>query len=80
MLGLGVLGPLGFHLVQAATGRELRRASALASVAALIGGYTLRSVLVLAGKASAERPTDYFRIAQADHVDTLTDQDPADRG
>lgn len=64
VLGLGILVPLGVHLLQVLTGRELRAASAAASMAALLGGYTQRAVLLLAGKRSADRPTDYFRLAQ----------------
>jgi protein NrfD len=61
-LGLGVLAPLGVHLLQVLTGRELSTASSLASVAALVGGYAQRAVMIFAGKRSAERPTDYFRF------------------
>jgi protein NrfD len=64
-LGLGILAPLGVHLLQAVTGRELRTASRLASLAALLGGYTQRAVMVLAGKRSAERPTDSFHFTRA---------------
>jgi protein NrfD len=61
-LGLGILVPLAVHLAQALTGRELRTASTLASVAALIGGYAQRAAIVFAGRRSAERPRDYFRL------------------
>ena len=64
VFGLGILAPFGVHLLQVLTGRELATASALASVAALVGGYTQRAVVLLAGKRSAERPTDAFRFAQ----------------
>lgn len=64
-LGLGILAPLGVHLLQAATGRDLRTASTLASMAALVGGYTQRAVMVLAGKRSAERPIDSFHFTRA---------------
>jgi formate-dependent nitrite reductase membrane component NrfD len=63
-MGLGILTPLVVHLLQALTGRELRVASILASVAALAGGYAQRAVFILAGSRSAERPVDYFRIAR----------------
>jgi formate-dependent nitrite reductase membrane component NrfD len=65
VLGLGILAPLAVHLLQALTGRDLRTASTLASVAALVGGYAQRAVVVLAGKQSAERPTDYFHFARS---------------
>jgi protein NrfD len=68
-LGLGVLAPLAVHLAQAITGRELRSASTLAAVAALVGGYVQRTVIVLAGKRSAERPRDYFRVTAARDAD-----------
>ena len=64
VFGAGILAPLGVHLLQALTGRELRRAAQLAAMAALVGGYTQRAVIVLAGKRSAERPTDAFHFAQ----------------
>jgi protein NrfD len=63
-VGLGIVTPLVVHLLQALSGRELRTASTFASLAALTGGYIQRAVLILAGKRSAERPVDYFRMAQ----------------
>ena len=72
VLGLGILAPLAVHLLQVIAGRELRTASTLASLAALAGGYTQRAVFVLAGKSSAERPADYFGLAQPQKVAELT--------
>jgi formate-dependent nitrite reductase membrane component NrfD len=63
VLGLGILAPLGVHLLQVISGRELERLSRYVSVAALVGGYTQRAVVLFAGKRSAERPDDYFRYA-----------------
>jgi formate-dependent nitrite reductase membrane component NrfD len=63
-LGLGMVAPLAIHALQAVTGRELRTASNLAAVAALCGGFLQRAALILAGKGSAERPADYFRMAR----------------
>jgi formate-dependent nitrite reductase membrane component NrfD len=63
-LGAGILLPLTVHLLQALTGRELPRASVLAGLASLAGGYSQRAVVLLAGKRSAERPADAFRFAQ----------------
>jgi formate-dependent nitrite reductase membrane component NrfD len=60
--GLGIVVPLAVNLARLLTGRELRTASTLANVAALIGGYTQRAVIVLAGHRSAERPHDYFHM------------------
>ena len=62
--GLGILLPLAIHFLQVITHRELRTLSMVASIAALTGGYAQRAVLVLAGKHSAERPTDYFTMAR----------------
>ncbi|MBV9546338.1 MAG: polysulfide reductase NrfD [Chloroflexi bacterium] len=64
VLGLGILAPLGVHVLQLVTGRELRAVSTVASVAALVGGYIQRAVIIFAGEQSAERPRDYFGITQ----------------
>ena len=71
-LGCGVVAPLAVHLLQVVFRRELTAASTLASCAALAGGYTQRAVFVLAGRRSAERPTDYFGLAQRDRVAELS--------
>jgi formate-dependent nitrite reductase membrane component NrfD len=62
--GLGVLTPLLLHGVHRLTPRRSRAVAALASVATLAGGFMLRSVLIAAGNASAQRPDDYFRFTQ----------------
>jgi len=72
VLGLGIVAPLAVHLLQALTGRELHMASAIASLAALAGGYTQRAVFVLAGKRSAERAADYFSLAHPANVAELS--------
>jgi len=64
--GLGIAAPLIVHGISAATGRYSRRWSIAAGAATLIGGYFLRSVIVQAGRRSAERPEDYFRITRGD--------------
>ena len=61
-VGVGV--PLAIHAVQTLSGRHSRKASLLAAGAALAGGYALRHVIVTAGNRSAERPRDYFQVAQ----------------
>lgn len=61
-LGLGITVPLGVHLIQLLSGRQLRVASMVASTAALVGGYTQRVVLIFAGRRSAERPLDYLGV------------------
>jgi Polysulphide reductase, NrfD len=62
--GLGLLAPLLLHSVHRLTQRRSRMVSTLASVATLVGGYMLRSVLISAGNASAQRPDDYFQFIQ----------------
>jgi protein NrfD len=64
VLGLGVLAPLVVHAVQMLTGRHSRRASGLAAIATLIGGFILRAVMIFAGNDSARRPEDYFTFTQ----------------
>ncbi len=64
VFGLGILTPLGIHLFERLTGRPSRRTSALASAAALIGGFLLRAVFVFGGHASGEKPQDYLRFTQ----------------
>lgn len=61
---LGVLTPLAIHAAGTLTGRRWKTASIVASVAALAGGYALRSFLVHGGKRSAQAPQDYFRFTQ----------------
>jgi formate-dependent nitrite reductase membrane component NrfD len=63
-MGLGLVVPIVVHLVQWLSGRELRVASSVASVAALAGSYLERTVMIFAGSRSAENPVDYFRLAQ----------------
>ncbi len=64
VLGLGILVPLGLHLVQLFGGRRAGRAGTLAAIATLAGGFCLRAVFVFGGKQSARRPRDYFRMSQ----------------
>ena len=63
-VGLGVLAPLVVHGLQVLTGRDLHALSRGVAVGALVGGYTQRAALVMAGKESASRPQDYFRVAR----------------
>lgn len=60
----GVVAPLIIHGLRLLTKRRSRGWSIAAAVAALAGGYILRSVILSAGKASASRPEDYFRFTQ----------------
>ena len=72
VVGLGIATPLLVHLLQLLTGREMRSASTVASLAALAGGFTQRVLLLMAGKDSSQRPHDYFQTAQHTRVRALT--------
>lgn len=67
-LGLGIVAPLLIHAAQLfgkhPRSRAAARAASLASILTLVGGFMVRSVLVLGGQVSAERPSDYFGITQ----------------
>jgi protein NrfD len=63
--GLGLIAPLVIHGLGMLTGRRSRTWSAAAAIATLAGGYILRSVIVYAGKESANRPEDYFHFTQS---------------
>ena len=67
-VGLGVVVPLALHGLQALTGRRSRTASTLAALSTLAGGFLLRASVLFAGKHSAHRPQDYFRLTQARSV------------
>ena len=64
VFGLGIIGPFLIHLFQAIAGRESRRATTLAAIATLIGGFLLRAVFIFGGRESAENPQDYLRLTQ----------------
>jgi protein NrfD len=78
--GLGVAVPLVAHAAEAITGRHSRPVAVLAALSALAGGYTLRAVLILGGHKSAERPQDYFRLAQHEYLSELGPGEAAARG
>jgi hypothetical protein len=67
-MSIGAWTLTGFGLLSgvaaAAQALYARTVSTLASVATLAGGYMLRSVLISAGNASAQRPDDYFQFIQ----------------
>lgn len=63
-LGVGVLAPLGVHVVQQVIGRRSRVASFAAAVATIIGVFIEKVTIVFAGNESARRPADYFRFTQ----------------
>jgi formate-dependent nitrite reductase membrane component NrfD len=62
--GAQALGSVIPAIVHASPLRHARSASTLASIATLVGGLTLRAVLVFAGNRSAQRPRDYLRFTQ----------------
>lgn len=64
-IGLGLGFPMVVHVVQAVTHRELPRLAILGDVSALVGGLCHRIAIVLAGRGSAERPRDYFRLTSS---------------
>jgi len=58
----GLLAPLGLNLAAAGSGSvTMRRASA---VLTLLGGFSLRTVMIFAGRESARRPEDYFEYTR----------------
>ncbi|HEY7321736.1 MAG TPA: NrfD/PsrC family molybdoenzyme membrane anchor subunit [Candidatus Binatia bacterium] len=62
--GLGLLFPLIVHGLNYITKRRSERWSMVAAIATLAGGYLLRSIILRAGKESAQRPEDYFQITR----------------
>jgi formate-dependent nitrite reductase membrane component NrfD len=64
-LGLGVLWPLAVHVLLIPLGKRPRTLVMTASIASLLGAFVERTVLVMAGKDSASRPEEYFRITGA---------------
>lgn len=66
VLGFGVAVPLLVHGWHVLTGRRSAGLARLAALATLVGAYAERAVIIFAGKTSATRPEDYFRLAQRD--------------
>lgn len=66
VLGLGIIAPLLAHAVNILSRRDSRAISAAAAVATLAGGFVQRAVMIFAGSASSQRPTDYFHFTQPD--------------
>lgn len=60
--GVGLLLPLALHAAQLASGRHARPVSILASLATLVGGFSLRAVILFAGNRSALLPELYFTL------------------
>jgi protein NrfD len=62
--GVGLITPMIIHGLGMLTGRRSRTWSAMAALATLAGGYILRSVVLFAGRDSANRPEDYFHFTR----------------
>src|ERR1043166_450460 len=62
--GLGLVAPLIINSLILLSGRRSRRLSLAASAAALVGGYIMRSVMLAAGRKSADYPRDYFNYTK----------------
>jgi len=65
IVGAGLLTPLGLQLggpVQGRPGSWPRRT--VTALLVLIGGFTLRTVMIFAGRESANRPQDYFEYTR----------------
>jgi protein NrfD len=61
---LGIVAPLSIHLFEMVSGRRSRRASVIAALATLGGGYILRAAFIRSGNESAKSPQEYFQFTQ----------------
>jgi formate-dependent nitrite reductase membrane component NrfD len=66
VLGLGIIAPLIAHAANLLLSRHSRAITVGAAVATLAGGLVQRAVIIFAGNDSAQRPADYFQLAQPD--------------
>jgi len=65
VIGLGILAPLAIETRSLVQGKAPSRPEAmLSSLCALVGGYLLRYVMVMAGYASADDPRATFELTQ----------------
>lgn len=62
-IGLGVVGPVGVHLLGRALGAPHRLVTIVAATMSLIGGYIVKYTIVMAGHASADDPAATFEFA-----------------
>lgn len=62
VVALGILFPMAVHASGLLAGHTPTALSVTAAVARLTGGFLLRTVILFAGKPSAEDPRDYFRM------------------
>lgn len=61
----GLLVPLGLHLSGPVQGRpESMTRRRVAALLTLTGGFTLRALMIFAGRESARRPEDYFAMTR----------------
>jgi formate-dependent nitrite reductase membrane component NrfD len=58
----GLILPLGLHLGQSNREDDPYYRSRIAALLVLIGSYTLRVLMIFAGRESASRPADYFAL------------------
>lgn len=66
VIGTGILAPLALQAKSVVFGRKASRpVTALASVLVLIGGFLLRYLMVIGGRASANDPEATFEFAKA---------------
>lgn len=61
---LGCVLPVASYLATRALGRRMRGLSVAASLGTLVGAMIAKSSIVEAGKSSADRPRDYFRLTK----------------
>jgi formate-dependent nitrite reductase membrane component NrfD len=64
-VGLGMIAPLILQLTGPARGRPSSRARrGLTSMLVLVGGFSLRALMIFAGRRSANSPEDYFELTR----------------
>ena len=77
VMGLGILAPLALKSRALVRGEAPSRPeSVLSSLCALVGGYLLRYVMVMAGYASADDPHATFELAQPLHQSSAASNGP----
>lgn len=71
--GAGLAAPLALQLAGPVRGQHVSKGRRTATaVMVLIGGYTLRAVMIFAGRESARRPEDYFAFTATAGAETET--------
>lgn len=80
VLAVGCALPIACHLLNRFKGRRSPTLSVVASLAILAGSFIAKSSVIKAGNQSADRPRDYFRLAQRRNLPELeTDRRSAAR-